>query len=790
MISMTEQIKRIFAQRPRELVIVVGAGVSIGALRGSPLAQLAPWQGLLRSGLDQVEARGAASAEDLERIRALLASEDAEMWIEAAEWLTRKLGGPEGGAFAAWLRATAGAFTAEARDSTVLAALAALEAQGALLVTTNYDGLLETVTGAPPVTWREPARVGRILRGDDRGILHLHGYWADPASVVLGRRSYDEVVRDEHARATLLALRMTRTFVFVGAGAGLADPNMGSFLRWTAQVFAGCEYEHYRLVRAEEREAMQAAHPEGQRIRALSYGRTHDELAPFLRSLLPASAVAPAAAAGAPVGSSATAPPGAGGSRTKTIVLLLNIGEKDHTWLPRAEAATQIDDHEAHWLELEEVTSRRDITPRQWRALARRLDGLVETARLVTPARARYVVMGQAPLPVMMYLGRRMSRVNGPVTVVNRRRDGTWDHVGPIESIPSGGRDDFKTDPPRLGRERGGKVVLAVLCSREYFYKESMVEPMVEAEGGRLLCTYQIYNDKHFHQDVAMEAPELRVLLGHVDDAVSMLARECSEADGLVLCLGGPTWVGFWVGYRLSQNAFGTRIDLPNYIPGVGYRRALAAPMHLAPWLAGKAKLMVVAAEPDNQTRVRASKVADTLRVELERELGRDGPYELRVLGAALFDETMRDIELFEPDILHLHLHGSEAGDLAFEDHLGETQRVPGDALVRMLAGMKVKPTLIVLSACHLAVLAPALAEIAECVIAVTGTIPYKTGIAFAKYFYGAVGRGNSVAESIKKAKELAGIKTTGAESIRLTTAPGVAAEEIILFTAGAQSRR
>lgn len=786
MISMPEQLKKILAERPRDLVIVVGAGVSIGALRGSALAKLASWQGLIQDGLDHVESRGGPGREDLGRIRGLLDSQDAALWIEAAEWLTRMLGGADGGAFRGWLRATAGAFAAERRELEVLTTLAAMAERGALLATTNYDGLLEAVTGAPAVTWREPSRVARVIRGDEPGILHLHGYWAEPASVVLGRHSYDEVVRDEHAQATLRALRMTKTFVFVGAGAGLEDPNMGSFLRWTAQVFAGCEYEHYRLVREEEREAVQAIHPEEQRIRALSYGRAHDELAPFLRSLLPAPQPGSAGVTGAAAGPlSVPAVPA-----TKTIVLLVNIGEKDHYWLTREAAAAQVEDPDAEWLEVAEIVPRRAITSRQWRALARQLDEKVDAAGRVTTGRARFIVMGQAPLPVFVYLGRKMSRL-GPITVINRRQEnGIWDRVGPLEAIPGDGRDDFTVEPPRLGRERSGTVVLSVQCSREYSYNEGMVEPMIESQGGRLLCSYQIHNEKHFHRDVAMTAAELPVLLSHVDSAVAMLGRECPGADGLVLCLGGPTWVGFWVGYRLSQNAFGGRIDMPNFIPGAGYQRSLAAPMHLAPWLAGKAKLLVVAAEPDDLGRTRASKGADTIRAGLERELGRDGPYEARVLGAAEFGEIMREIELFAPDILHLHLHGSKDGDLAFEDARGETQRIPGETFVRMLRIMKVKPTLIVLSACHSAVLASALAELAECVIAMTDTVAYKTALSFAQYFYGALGRGNSVAEAIEKGKLGASITTTGHENIQLTTASGVAAEDIILFSARAQFKK
>src|SRR5947199_246010 len=65
---------------------------------------------------------------------------------------------------------------------------------GVPLATTNYDGLLEEVSHLPPVTWREGTKVERMARGDEKGILHLHGYWEDPESVILGLRSYEQIL--------------------------------------------------------------------------------------------------------------------------------------------------------------------------------------------------------------------------------------------------------------------------------------------------------------------------------------------------------------------------------------------------------------------------------------------------------------------------------------------------------------------------------------------------------------------------------------------------------------------
>ena len=221
-----------------------------------------------------------------------------------AQQVESKLGAPAGGEYRRWLGETVGAL--ELRDGEVLDALAGLAAP---LATTNYDGLLEQATGLAPVTWRDSARVEQALRGDAPGVLHLHGHWADPGSVVLGVRSYEAVLGDAHAQAVLRALPLLRSLLFVGFGVGLGDPNFGALLRWMRDVFARSPYRHYRLAREDQVAPLQREHPPEQRIRVLSYGAHHERLAPYLRGLLPPGAPA------RPAGRERTSPPGPGADR-------------------------------------------------------------------------------------------------------------------------------------------------------------------------------------------------------------------------------------------------------------------------------------------------------------------------------------------------------------------------------------------------------------------------------------------------------------------------------------------
>jgi hypothetical protein len=213
------------------------------------------------------------------RVRAEIRSGDLDDLLSAAEKISSKLGSREG-EYRRWLKETIG--TLQVRDSAVIDALQQLNLP---IATTNYDDLIEKVTGWPSVTWRQENEIELVLRNEEQGVLHLHGYWRDPESVVLGIRSYESVLGDAHAQAILRALRTLRTLIFIGFGTGLADPNFSALRRWAAVAFSGSHYRHFRLVREGEVQAVQAEHDSDERIFAISYGKEYGDLAQFLNSL-------------------------------------------------------------------------------------------------------------------------------------------------------------------------------------------------------------------------------------------------------------------------------------------------------------------------------------------------------------------------------------------------------------------------------------------------------------------------------------------------------------------------
>src|SRR5450432_476615 len=245
-------------------VLVVGAGVAMQATGGQACAS---WTGLLRNGARYcVDLDSSLRDKWLGKVESDIDSDDPEELILAAERVTTKLGGRSGGPYRTWLKQSVGAL--RVKEKPVIDAIHRLSVP---IATTNYDGLIEEVTRLNPITWRSRAEVEEFLQGREETVLHLHGYHSDPQSVVLGIRSYEEVLGDEHAQTSLRSLLLTKTLVFVGFGAGLKDPNFGALLQWRLRYMSGAS-RCYLLALDKDCPALRKEPPLGQGVVVLSYG--------------------------------------------------------------------------------------------------------------------------------------------------------------------------------------------------------------------------------------------------------------------------------------------------------------------------------------------------------------------------------------------------------------------------------------------------------------------------------------------------------------------------------------
>lgn len=76
-----------------------------------------------------------------------------------------------------------------------------------------------------------------------------------------------------------------RTFVFIGFGKGLADPNFDALFRWARSAFATSEYRHYRLCLRPEKALIESDFRMADRVYAISYGEHYTDLPKFLHGI-------------------------------------------------------------------------------------------------------------------------------------------------------------------------------------------------------------------------------------------------------------------------------------------------------------------------------------------------------------------------------------------------------------------------------------------------------------------------------------------------------------------------
>jgi hypothetical protein len=273
------------------LVIVAGAGVSIAASGGN---ELASWVGLLRNGIEVASSVGQplpvhwkkhAQAE----LEMAVNDSYTPSLISVAEKVTTALGGRDSGEFHRWLGDSVGSLTVASTELPL--AIAGLDAP---ITTTNYDDLLEVCLNRAAVTWRDPSQAqGVLVRKDNRAILHLHGCWRTPESVILGAQSYGQILDNVATQALQRGIATNGSILFVGCGDGLKDPNFAALRRWLSETFGSSALRHYLLCLNSDLRKLQRVYS-SERIMPVSYGSQHEDLPNFLRSLWPSkTAVGP-----------------------------------------------------------------------------------------------------------------------------------------------------------------------------------------------------------------------------------------------------------------------------------------------------------------------------------------------------------------------------------------------------------------------------------------------------------------------------------------------------------------
>ncbi|HEU0053728.1 MAG TPA: CHAT domain-containing protein [Longimicrobium sp.] len=164
--------------------------------------------------------------------------------------------------------------------------------------------------------------------------------------------------------------------------------------------------------------------------------------------------------------------------------------------------------------------------------------------------------------------------------------------------------------------------------------------------------------------------------------------------------------------------------------------------------------ILFAAAEPTELARLRLGDEERDVRNALRQSrLGGRIILETRP-GVRIHDFTYEVLEM-RPWVIHFSGHGTGAGEICFQDELGNAQQVSPDGLADFLAAAGETVQCVVLNACYSEPQARAIAAYIPWVVGMRQEIHDKAAIAFSVGFYQALGAGKSFAEAFKVARSM-----------------------------------
>lgn len=274
----TERLRNEIAQKTA--VIVVGTGAS-AALSGA--AECANWIGLLRNGLAKVFALD-PDEENAMTLQGMLLDEAVDRGntndiVGVASVVSQRLKAGSAQRYADWLRETVGEL--KVTDDRLAKAIGALNVP---ILTTNYDTLIETALGVDGVSWDDAESMRDVFKHEVPKILHLHGIWNRPDTVILSSEDYGRLLANPPSQFVQQSHYATKAFVYIGYGSGLSDPNFGHMLDEHRKLFPSSRGTHYRLCAEADALHLSAAHADDD-IRVISYGADYSCLPGFLEEI-------------------------------------------------------------------------------------------------------------------------------------------------------------------------------------------------------------------------------------------------------------------------------------------------------------------------------------------------------------------------------------------------------------------------------------------------------------------------------------------------------------------------
>ncbi|XP_048836330.1 protein FAM118B isoform X2 [Brienomyrus brachyistius] len=269
-------------KRAPELVLVIGTGVSSAVAPQVPA--LRSWKGLIQALLDAANDFDLLEEEESRRFQKSL-QEDKNL-VHVAHDLIQKLS-PD------CLYEVFDDLECKMENAGkhLLRSVLQLMESGALVLTTNFDNLLEIYaahqgTKLESLDLTDEKKVLEWAQEKRRlSVLHIHGVYTNPCGIVLHPAGYQNVLRNTEVMREIQKLYETKSFVFLGCGRTVDDTTFQAL--FLEAVKHKSDLEHFMLVRREDVGEFKKLRDNmlDKGIKVISYGNEYADLPEYFERL-------------------------------------------------------------------------------------------------------------------------------------------------------------------------------------------------------------------------------------------------------------------------------------------------------------------------------------------------------------------------------------------------------------------------------------------------------------------------------------------------------------------------
>ncbi|XP_063290203.1 protein FAM118A-like [Pelobates fuscus] len=284
-------LKTLVEKNPDDLVLVIGTGVSAAVAPGVPA--LRSWRCCIKAVIDAAKQFEVLHPGDVAEFKKrILCEQDL---LPVARDLIRKMSPRTGdhvpSLFQDCLMKVFEDLESRIQDPAILQSIISLMDKGAMVLTTNYDNLLELYgqkMGKPmeSLDLNDKVKVLQWVQSRIRyGVVHIHGSYRDPCGMILDPCGHQNDAQDFELMNELQNLYCKKTFIFLGCGEALRDQVFQALFLNTVQNKV--RMEHYMLVRKNNIDAFYQlqANMLLNGIKLMSYGDSFTNFPSFIKGL-------------------------------------------------------------------------------------------------------------------------------------------------------------------------------------------------------------------------------------------------------------------------------------------------------------------------------------------------------------------------------------------------------------------------------------------------------------------------------------------------------------------------